>query len=339
MDKRLDFLDSLKALGICLVILYHCGYSPWNSLFIRGIYAICVPLFFVVNGFLMLRKEYSIRKLLLKNLKLLFVLFFWAFVSTAITMYTLNEWGNGFDSIKTFFVKSIYIAVPYSNHLWFLKAIFVLNILNPILYSFIHGRKKRVNYLVLILFLCTAQFFNRVVKQFINPMMGWPYAVSVLYYVLGYAIYSDSFRLNRIKTKYIVISILGLSIFQWIYNWILLEGPLSSMNSEKGYVMDPVWDGYKAPFIVFLTVAVFLFYKKKRNWNNAAWQYIGKNSLPIYLMQSPMIKICRSTTIYKELVTVYYPLRVILPIVTLLICVLLTWVFNKNKCTKWLISI
>lgn len=81
--KRELYLDYIKALGICLVILYHCWYIPFDSTLILGFYAICVPLFFVVNGYLMLRKEYDIRTLLMKNLKLLVVLFFWAFVSTA----------------------------------------------------------------------------------------------------------------------------------------------------------------------------------------------------------------------------------------------------------------
>ena len=81
--KRELYLDYIKALGICLVILYHCWYIPFDSTFVLGIYAICVPLFFTVNGYLMLRKEYSLRTLLLKNLKLIGIMYFWAFISTA----------------------------------------------------------------------------------------------------------------------------------------------------------------------------------------------------------------------------------------------------------------
>ena len=49
MNQRLYYIDYIKALGIVLVILYHCQYVPLNSMLIRGIYAICVPLFFMVN--------------------------------------------------------------------------------------------------------------------------------------------------------------------------------------------------------------------------------------------------------------------------------------------------
>ena len=78
-SNRFLYIDYIKALGICLVILYHCKFTPFNSSLIQGVYAVCVPLFFMVNGYLMLRKEYIIVNLLHKNVKLLFVMFFWAF--------------------------------------------------------------------------------------------------------------------------------------------------------------------------------------------------------------------------------------------------------------------
>lgn len=91
---RILYLDYVKALGICLVILYHCEYAPFNSMLIKGMYAICVPLFFAVNGYLMLRKEYDIRSLLMKNLKLICVMFFWAFVSTGVYVYVSEIGAN-----------------------------------------------------------------------------------------------------------------------------------------------------------------------------------------------------------------------------------------------------
>lgn len=143
MTQRALYIDYIKALGICLVILYHCNYVPFDSMFIHSMYAMCVPLFFVVNGYLMLRKEYDIRALLIKNLKLLGVMFFWAFVSTAVYM-SIN--GTGSDDIigvgKILIRKALLVSKPECGHLWFLKAIFVLNLINPIIYSFIYDSKN-----------------------------------------------------------------------------------------------------------------------------------------------------------------------------------------------------
>ena len=71
MSQRSIYIDYIKALGIILLILYHCQYVPFDSLLVYGIYAMCVPLFFMVNGYLMLRTERSISALLKKNLKIL----------------------------------------------------------------------------------------------------------------------------------------------------------------------------------------------------------------------------------------------------------------------------
>lgn len=92
MSQRSLYIDYIKALGIILVILYHCQYVPFDSMLVHGIYAMCVPLFFMVNGYLMLRKERSISALLKKNLKILIVMLAWAFISTAVYMWANGEW-------------------------------------------------------------------------------------------------------------------------------------------------------------------------------------------------------------------------------------------------------
>lgn len=192
-SDRLLFIDNIKALGICLVILYHCKYVPFESVVVKGVYAMCVPLFFVVNGYLMLRKEYSISTLLKKNMKLLFVMFFWAFVSTAITMWTTGEFdanslvGGG----KILIHNSLLIVKPYCNHLWFLKAVFVLNLLNPIIYRFVHQNRSGLYYILILMALWTIAFSDIITCRLANPFVHWVTAFSVLYYILGYAVLNN----------------------------------------------------------------------------------------------------------------------------------------------------
>lgn len=111
MSQRSIYIDYIKALGLILVFLYHCQYVPFESMLVHGIYAMCVPLFFMVNGYLMLNKERSIHALLKKNLKILLVMFVWAFVSTAVYMWVSDEWsannpiGGGKIAHSQFFVN------------------------------------------------------------------------------------------------------------------------------------------------------------------------------------------------------------------------------------------
>ena len=340
MSQRSLYIDYIKALGIILVILYHCQYVPFDSMLVHGIYAMCVPLFFMVNGYLMLRKERSILALLKKNLKILIVMFAWALVSTAVYMWTNGEWSanNLIGGGKSLILNSLLISKPYCNHLWFLKSIFILNLFNPIIYSFIHGNDKRLKYLLLLLVLFTVQFIDIVVCRFTNPMLGWMTGFSVLYYVLGYALL-DGHLATNIRTSWVVVLVIVAALLQWGYNWLFISGPLSALNAQKMWINDIVWDGYNAPFIVLLTAAVCLLFQRIP-WKGCSWlQFIGTNSLAIYVMQTPVQRIWQAVLPLKEWTAHYSICGVILPALTLGTCMLITYIMLKNKYTKYFITI
>ena len=339
MNQRLLYIDYIKALGIILVILYHCQYVPLNSMFIQGVYAICVPLFFMVNGYLMLRKQYSIKALLKKNLKILVVLFVWAFISTGVSMGLNGEWGSTFNSGNAFLFNALFIRKPYCNHLWFLKEIFVLNLLNPIIYSFIHADNKRLRYLLVILILCTVRFVDVVVSRFANPLLGWQTSFSVLYYVLGFALLEQKLFTDKLKTWQLVLVVGVAIIMQWLYNWVLIKGPLSSLNSEKQWVNDIVWDGYNAPCIVLLTSAICLPFQRIP-WRKCKWAlFIGQYSLAIYVMQTPIQRIIQSVLPIQTWSVQWHISGALLPILTLITCALITRLMQTNRITNYLITI
>lgn len=275
------------------MILYHCQYVPFDSLLIQGVYAICVPLFFMVNGYLMLRKERSISEMLQKSGKVIAVMFFWAFVSTGVYMLTGGEFSA--DDIigggKALIHNSLLISKPYCNHLWFLQAVVVLNLLNPMIYAFVHGNDRRLKYLLVILAVCTIRFFDIALCRFTNPMLGWMIGFSLLYYVLGYALLDKHLRMEKVKTWVVILSGITLVLSQWGYNYILTKGALSTLNAEKMWVNDVVWDGYNALFIVGLTMMVVLLFQRIE-WRTCRWvQFIGQYSLAIYVMQTPVQRI------------------------------------------------
>lgn len=341
MSQRSIYIDYIKALGLILVILYHCQYVPFDSMFIHGIYAICVPLFFMVNGYLMLCKERSIHALLKKNLKILIVMLFWALVSTAVYMWTNGEWSanNLMGGGKSFILNSLLINKPYCNHLWFLKSIFILNLFNPIIYSFIHRNDKRLKYLLLLLVLFTVRFIDIIVCRFSNPMLGWMTGFSVLYYVLGYALLDGHLATNKIRTSWVVVLVIVAALLQWGYNWLFLSGPLCVLNAQKMWVNDIVWDGYNAPFIVLLTAAICLLFQRIP-WKGCRWLlFVGANSLAIYVMQTPIQRIWQAVLPLNEWTAHYSICGAILPVFTLGTCMLITYGMLKNKYTKYFITI
>lgn len=333
---RLSYIDSIKGLGIILIILYHCGYVPFDSLLIRGIYAMGVPLFFAVNGYLMLRKEHSIRSLLMKNLKMLFVLFFWAFVATAIYMFRCGDWQSHSMSecCTILFENSMGTTTPYSNYLWFLKALFALNLLNPVIYYFIHYKRNGVYYLLVLSFFCTARFFNNIIEEFYNPFSPYNW-FSVLYYILGFALLDGQLKTDKLKTWHVSGIIIVLIIGQWGYNLILKEG----FFAQEACISDVVWDGYNAPLIILLTAATCLLFQRIQWKEEGILQAIGKYSLPIYLMQTPIIRLWKMALPLESWKQSSHALGIILPILTLTTCYLLARLMCSNKYTSYLVKI
>lgn len=333
-------MDYIKAFGICLVILYHSDYVPFDSLFIKGMYAMCVPLFFAVNGYLMLRKEYDIRTLLRKNLKLLCVMFFWAFVSTGVYVCA-NEMGAN-DAIgggKTLIRNALILHKPECNYLWFLRAIFILNLLNPIIYRFIRDSKKRLYYLIVLLGLWSIAFVDIVTCRLANPMIYWTTSFSVLYYVLGYAALSE----NRWQGKKAIWTLAGMigvcSILQWGYNWMFLDGSMRELNMEKGWITDIVWDNYNALFIVIMTIAVCMLFQRIEWKGNRFWAFVGRYSLAIYVLQTPVQRLLEWGFPLRQLTESHHAYGIILLVLTLLVSMGITWILNINRYTKWFITI
>lgn len=333
---RLTYVDNIKGLGIILVILYHCGYVPFDSLLIRGVYAMCVPLFFMVNGYLMLRKEHSIRSLLLKNLKILLIIVFWAFVSTAVYMLKCGDWQSHsiMECSKILLKNSALLTVPYCNHLWFLKAIIALNILNPIIYYFIHYKRNGVYYLLILSFICTTRFLNLIIGESYNPFMSYNW-FSLLYYILGYALLDGHLKTNILKTWHIWLMIFVLILCQRGYNWLLTEGFFAS----KKWITDVVWEGYNAPFVIFLTAATCLLFQRI-NWRENSWiQHIGKYSLPIYLMQTPIQRLWQMALPLDYWKQCSHALGIILPLLTLISCCIIARLMCSNRYTSYIVKI
>ena len=207
--------------------------------------------------------------------------------------------GSFKDSTVALLKHCLYLDTEYCNILWFLQALFVLNALNPIFYAFIHRRENNVWYLVLVLGVTTIQIFDYLTDKFLNPIMWYPYKYSLLYYVLGYALLSGSIpqiikeKLKNLKCAkaYLYAGIIAAILLHYLYIRIL-QGPLHALNSAKQWMTDNiVWDGYGSFFIVVLTALICIAFQHA-NWkSNPFWTYVGKISLPIYLIHTIFLQL------------------------------------------------
>ena len=348
MENRQIYIDYLKAFAICLVVLLHSGFVPFDSTLIAGTYSVCVPIFFMVNGYLMLRKERNVHDLWGTNLKLLCMIVIWSLILSSSRMLITREFsGSCKESTFALLKHCLYLDVEYCNILWFLQALFVLNALNPIFYAFIHRQENNVWYLVLILGAMTIQIFDYITNKFLNPIMWYPQKYSFLYYVLGYALLSgsvphvikDKLRSLKHAKMFLYIGIIVSVLMHYLYIGIL-QGPLHELNNGKQWMTNNiVWNGYGSFFIILLTSLICITFQQT-NWiSNQFWTYVGKISLPIYLVHTVFLQ---HIDIWFQQLDWYVTCRffyIILPIIAFGMSVMTTWCLMKIKYTSWLIKI
>ncbi len=353
MPQRLPYIDYLKAFAIFLVVCYHSRYIPFDSTFIACAYSCCVPIFFMVNGFMMLRKERSISDLWKSNLKLILLTLIWSFILSASYMCLTGEFVNSSikDSLILLTKHSLYFDQDYSNYLWFLLALIFLNAVNPILYAFIHSRKNNIWYLVILLGLTTIQIFDYLTNKYINPLMHYPYRYSLLYYVLGYALLSDDvlpeikarIRAYKYNKIYLWCGVVFAVLMQYIYV-LILRGPLQPLNDAKGWVrpdlIGMIWNGYGAFFIVILTSFVCLAFKYTftPSFVHSFTLYIGSISLPIYLMHPIFTNHVGHYLNQFDWYAANHYTHILLPIIALLLSIAIAYALSKPRYTHWLIT-
>ncbi|MEG2597452.1 MAG: acyltransferase family protein, partial [Oscillospiraceae bacterium] len=134
---RYYYLDILKFIAIFLVCSYHFTWAgdlsyaenmPALTVFKRGVFGIgsmCIPLFFMVNGSLLLNREMDLHKHIKNSIVLLLQYFFWRFITIVILAgyngLTLPQVGK-MNLLKAVFCYENIEGIRY-NHLWFIPTL------------------------------------------------------------------------------------------------------------------------------------------------------------------------------------------------------------------------
>jgi len=128
-EKRLDYLDMAKGIGIFLVVLGHIEFIQESTL--RFIFSFHMPLFFVIGGmlgFLTKEQEKSVLDVLRKKAQgilLPYASFSLILLTMAVTGYLVNPDGVPGETLARQFIDSF---TGYGLHtLWFLPAYFLAN--------------------------------------------------------------------------------------------------------------------------------------------------------------------------------------------------------------------
>lgn len=308
--ERLYFLDLIKTIAIFIVCFYHYNnlkmdflqdgsFFSYFNYFLQSIFSICVPLFFLVNGYLYLNSRYDIKKHVRKTLKILILTLFWSFASVLIVGHML---GHKYNLIN-FIMAGYFLEYKVADHLWFLQTLFCIYLFFPVIKPTYDEENKTSFYLFLgTLFLLTfvGVFFDNLSDVFqiavgvnklpeghyflrgYNPFLGFK-AYNLVYFLIGGLLkkyideketYKKWFSAKLLVPIFIVSA--SITFFYGVY--------LSNFNNST---YDNVWTTYNTIMTLLMSLSVFLLCCKIKYNNekiNSFLKLVGSNTLGIFIL-------------------------------------------------------
>jgi surface polysaccharide O-acyltransferase-like enzyme len=254
------WVDLIRVVGAFLVVMAHVSYLGGGSVLISIFYSVlsqvAVPLFFMVSGYLLLRKEEPYGDFFRKRaLKVLIPFFIWSVI------YLLWK-REGFDqpfSIKL--VASYLLKIlrgPRENHLWFFYALIGLYLFTPILRVFVARASLRDLYYFCGLWFVVVPVFS-FVQEFTPVKIGFElYFIAGYsgYFMLGYLLGMFQYthrQLYGLAFLFLIFS-LGSTIVQY---FVSLHGPTTEY-----------FVGYLSVNIVLMTAFAFVLLREVQIGDN-----------------------------------------------------------------------
>lgn len=336
---RIAWIDLLETIAISMVVLYHCtayiGSTGWQPVstagfylyyFLRSILATCVPLFFLVNGYLLFRQQFNFKKHLFKILKFILIAIFWY----AVTLLFMALFQRTSITEHGFF-QTILELKGGINHLWYLGALVCLYLIFPLLkVTYDHHPQVFWYFTILCLILMLGNSLLNEVATVIcwlfgrpevysetnffsifNPLRG-TYIFSFFYFCLGGIIYRHQYQIvNFFAHRRNLIAAI-LILLGWVGNFAV--GLLYSHLTNQ--VWDNVWHGYDGIWTLCGVAGIFLL---GLNWQrqNRFLATVSQNTLGIYLVHMLIIYVVG--IIFADAIQFLNPLNATAPTI-IMIC-------------------
>ena len=213
--KRLLGLDALRIFAILLVIFNHTNergfyrfltddpgtFLYWFNLFFSVACKVAVPLFFMISGALLLKKDESFGKTYKRGIRILVDL---------ILFSLLFYWVEAIETGSPLTAFGLLKGIVQSNvpHLWYLYTYIAFLLVVPVLRGFVRGLTEKEGLLlfclafVVGLLLPVAEFFAGSVNHLAVP--AWVTAMILYYPVMGYLL-TNKLDLSKVTGGHMAI--------------------------------------------------------------------------------------------------------------------------------------
>jgi len=248
---RVVAMFGVVLLHVAAPLLYKFGDISLSYWWVANIYdtavRVCVPLFFMISGYLLLGKKEPILIFLKKRLiKVIIPLIVWSVIYILWKSYVI---GNG-DISFSYFLKAI--ISPVETHLWFLYVIIGIYFYVPILRIIVQNSKIKHLYYFIVLWIISVSFI-----PFLEKLWATENHIDLLmisgyggYFVLGYIL--GKINLSKkwfFVSFFVIIALIGFTAYGTFY---LSDGD----NEFNGYLYE-----YLSLNIILCSTTAFILIK------------------------------------------------------------------------------
>lgn len=360
---RYDFFDLLKAIAIFFVIIYHfnnfnsnilinTSISAYWNYFFQAILSTCVPIFFFVNGALLLNKsELDIKKHIRKMISIVIVILIWS----VITLVSLSYIRYGSLTFSVFGIaRRIFdLRIGWINHFWFLEALIVIYIFLPLIFTSFKNNIKHFYFFFVCVLILT--FGNKLISDTIvvvnclfhlfsakelysnyfsdfNAFRGI-FGYSIGYFMLGGILFYHKDKINFKKYRTIAIITILISM-----SFLFLFGIF--VSKSQNLMLDIVWDGYDTLFTLANVVALYIisFNYSHKGLFGRFIKLTGENSLGIFLIHV-IIGNLFNTLYLKFEFSHLFIVNIIYSVLILLVSLIIVIYMQRSRFLKFFIAI
>lgn len=354
--KRYANIDLLKTIAILMVIVVHS--QVFNTNFISNFqissifqYALRivtegVPIFILVNGFLLInKKEFDLRKHINKTIKIFLLLILWSLILTISIKLIWKEPLNINEIIKNIFATDI--NNKHTGVLWFLQNLIALYLIYPILKITYDTNKKVYNYIFVVLLINTIlvnmlSLISNIIETqipftYINVLNNYISKFQILtnrnfliFFMLGGYLYEnkEKFAEKKVRYKWIIIGIIS---------WIIALVYAIIISKLQGKIYPDNFN-YNTAFMLLIMIGIFsmtIKYQDNNRWYNKLIKCISINSLGIYFLHIIIIRLINE--LYTETNTILFKISKV--VITLILSLGLTLIIKKIPKAKEIVEI
>lgn len=326
--KRFDNIDLLESIAMLFVVIYHipsdlnydilCPHAT-KAIFnyvVYGVLSVCVPLFFLCNGFLLFQKRMDLRRHLKKTSKLVVLSMVWSIIYLLLYFFLNNK----IDELRLTDVLSVLCdtTIYINNSIWYLHTLVVIYLLFPALKIVYDVAPKVFNYVVLVVSVSLlAKYFvsdlatlithNHFEKYNIwgnfNPV-NMPHSYALLYFLVGGIMTrlvlvegnNNVFIISKLPLT-IHISVLvakGLLILVLVICITTIGFYGIYVSKLDGQIYEHVFRGYGSIPTIISTICLFLLflnYQSKNYMIKSSLFAISSQSLGIYFFHIVVLRV------------------------------------------------